>query len=73
MLEQVVARENAIAALKRVRCNKGSPGIDGMTVDALIRATLVAGGGSQSLQIALPGSYFERLGVPRLAAQTSTY
>jgi RNA-directed DNA polymerase len=35
LMEQVVARENAIAALKRVRRNKGSPGIDGMSVDEL--------------------------------------
>lgn len=53
LMERVVARENAIAALKRVRRNKGSPGIDGMTVDDLtpylrehwpaIREQLVAG------------------------------
>ncbi len=36
LMEQVVARENAEAALKRVRRNKGSPGIDGMTVDELL-------------------------------------
>src|SRR3990170_2143817 len=35
LIEQVVARENAVEALKRVRRNKGSPGIDGMTVDEL--------------------------------------
>ena len=35
LMEQVVARENAITALKRVRRNKGSPGIDGMTVAEL--------------------------------------
>lgn len=34
-MEQAVARENAIGALKRVRRNKGSPGIDGMTLDEL--------------------------------------
>jgi group II intron reverse transcriptase/maturase len=33
LMEQVIARENAIGALKRVRRNKGSPGMDGMTVD----------------------------------------
>jgi len=31
----VVERGNAKAALKRVRQNKGSPGVDGMTVDEL--------------------------------------
>jgi RNA-directed DNA polymerase len=35
LMERVVGRENAIKALKRVRRNKGSPGIDGMTVDEL--------------------------------------
>jgi RNA-directed DNA polymerase len=34
-MEQAVARKNAIEALERVRRNKGSPGIDGMTVDEL--------------------------------------
>ena len=35
LMEQVVARENAMAAFKRVRRNRGSPGIDGMTVREL--------------------------------------
>jgi len=35
LMEQVVARVNALAALKRVRQNKGSPGVDGMTVKDL--------------------------------------
>jgi len=35
LMEQVVARVNALAALKRVKQNKGSPGVDGMTVDDL--------------------------------------
>jgi group II intron reverse transcriptase/maturase len=35
LLELALTRENLQAALKRVRKNKGSPGIDGMTVDAL--------------------------------------
>ena len=35
LLELALARENLQAALKRVRKNKGSPGIDRMTVDAL--------------------------------------
>ena len=52
-MEKVVERGNAKRALKRVRQNKGSPGIDGMTVDELprhlvenweaIRARLLAG------------------------------
>jgi RNA-directed DNA polymerase len=35
LMEQAIARENAVAALKRVRRKKGSPGIDGMTVGEL--------------------------------------
>jgi RNA-directed DNA polymerase len=35
MMEEVCKRENRREALKRVRANQGSPGIDGMTVDAL--------------------------------------
>ena len=34
-MEQAVARENAREAFKRVRRNKRSPGIDGMTVEEL--------------------------------------
>ena len=35
LLELALTRENLQAALKRVKKNKGSPGIDGMTVDEL--------------------------------------
>lgn len=35
LMEKVVERGNAKAALKRVRQNKGSPGVDGMTVNEL--------------------------------------
>jgi group II intron reverse transcriptase/maturase len=35
LMERVVERGNVIMALKRVQKNKGSPGIDGMTVEAL--------------------------------------
>ncbi len=34
-MARVLSRSNMLAALKRVRKNKGSPGIDGMTVDEL--------------------------------------
>jgi RNA-directed DNA polymerase len=34
-MEEVCERENRREALKRVRANQGSPGIDGMTVDEL--------------------------------------
>ena len=35
LMEEVCARDNLKRALRRVRSNKGSPGIDGMTVDEL--------------------------------------
>jgi RNA-directed DNA polymerase len=35
LLEEVLRRENLIAALKRVKSNKGAPGTDGMTVEEL--------------------------------------
>lgn len=35
MLEEALSRPNLLAALKRVRQNKGSPGVDGMTVEEL--------------------------------------
>jgi group II intron reverse transcriptase/maturase len=35
-MEQVVARENMLAALRRVESNKGAPGTDGMTVEQLL-------------------------------------
>ena len=35
LMEKVCERPNLLAALKRVRRNKGSPGMDGMTVDEL--------------------------------------
>src|SRR5262249_35788946 len=35
LMEAVLERRNLIAALKRVKQNKGSPGVDGMTVEEL--------------------------------------
>jgi RNA-directed DNA polymerase len=53
LMEAVVAADNLRRALRRVRANKGSPGVDGMTVDELpeylrtawpaLRAALLAG------------------------------
>jgi len=34
-MEEVLREDNLIRALKRVRANKGAPGVDGMTVDEL--------------------------------------
>ena len=37
LMESILERENMLRALRRVRKNKGAPGIDGMTVDELPR------------------------------------
>lgn len=34
-MERIVARDNLLEALKRVRRNRGSPGVDGMTVEEM--------------------------------------
>ena len=44
LMEAVVERGNLLAALKRVKQNKGSPGVDGMTVgelDAYLRSKVL--------------------------------
>ncbi len=45
LLEKVLERENVLAAYRRVKANSGAAGIDGMTVEDLMRrksATIVA-------------------------------
>jgi group II intron reverse transcriptase/maturase len=78
LMEQVVARVNALAALKRVKQNKGSPGVDGMTVDDLtphlmahweaIREQLLAGRYQpqpvKRQEIPKPGGGTRQLGIP---------
>lgn len=78
LMDQVVNRENLIRALKRVRANKGSPGIDGMTVDDLtgylrehwprIREELLRGDYRpqpvREVSIPKPGGGTRRLGIP---------
>ena len=78
LMEQVIARANAVEAFKRVRRNKGSPGIDGMTVDGLepylrehwheIRERLLAGTYQPSAVkrqlIAKSGGGMRQLGIP---------
>ena len=77
-MERVVARENAKAALERVRRNKGSAGIDGLTVGELepylrehweaIREQLLAGSYQPSAvkrkQIPKSGGGVRTLGIP---------
>lgn len=78
LMERVVERDNLFAALKRVRKNKGSPGIDGMTVDGLpdflrknwerIRAALLDGSyrptAVRRQEIPKSGGGVRELGIP---------
>ena len=78
LMEAVVERANAQAALKRVRQNQGSPGIDGMTVENLpiylmteweaLRAQLLAGTYQpqpvKRQEIPKPGGGVRQLGIP---------
>ena len=78
LLERVLARENLQRALKRVRQNKGAPGIDGMSVDALpehlkqhwpqIKADILAGRYRpqpvRRVEIPKPDGRVRQLGIP---------
>lgn len=78
LMEEAVARGNLLSALKRVRANKGAPGIDGMTVDELpgylkehwphIKEELRTGTYRprpvKSVEIPKPGGGARRLGIP---------
>ncbi len=78
LMERVVARANALAALKRVKQNRGSPGVDGMTVEDLtpdlgahwetIREQLLAGSYQpqpvKRQEIPKPGGGARQLGIP---------
>jgi RNA-directed DNA polymerase len=78
LMEEVCGRENCLQALKRVKSNKGSPGIDGMTVGELsayllehwpaIRAQLLAGTYKpqpvKRVEIPKPDGGVRQLGIP---------
>jgi RNA-directed DNA polymerase len=78
LLEQVLSRDNLLRALKSVKANRGSPGVDGMTVQALseylkeqwpsIREALFAGTYRPSpvkrVEIPKPGGGERMLGIP---------
>src|SRR6266481_710415 len=78
LMEEVCERENLRAALKRVRANRGSPGIDGMTVGALpgylvqhwpvIREQLLSGTYEpkpvKRVEIPKPDGGVRKLGIP---------
>jgi RNA-directed DNA polymerase len=78
LMERVVERSNVKAALKRVKQNKGSPGVDGMTVDELpkylaenwpaLREQLLAGSYQpmpvREAEIPKSGGGVRKLGIP---------
>jgi len=78
LMERVVERGNLLRALKRVRRNQGSPGVDGRTVDDLpadlrdrwpaIREQLLTGRYQPSVvqrcEIPKPGGGVRQLGIP---------
>jgi RNA-directed DNA polymerase len=78
LMEEVCNRENLVRAWKRVRQNKGSPGVDGMTIDdardylrehwPTIRSQLVAGTYQpqpvKRVEIPKPDGRVRKLGVP---------
>src|SRR6266545_1283559 len=78
LMEEVLRRENLLAALKRVQANKGAPGVDGMTVDELpasrrnawpaIREQLLQGtyvpAPVREVHRPKPGGGTRRLGIP---------
>jgi RNA-directed DNA polymerase len=78
LMERVVERHNLLTALARVKANRGSPGIDGMTVEELpdylrqhwpeIRAGLLSGSYRPSpvrrVEIPKPGGGVRKLGIP---------
>jgi RNA-directed DNA polymerase len=67
LMEAVVAADNMRQALKRVRANKGSPGVDGMTVDEL--AGYLQGAWPQVRRSLLEGTYrpqpVKRVDIPK--------
>ena len=78
LMEEVCAHDNCVQAYKRVKSNKGSPGIDGMTVEQLpehlkehwpaIREQLLAGTYKpqpvRRVEIPKPDGGVRQLGIP---------
>jgi RNA-directed DNA polymerase len=78
LMERVVERDNLIRALKKVKRNGGSPGVDGMTVEELapylkenwlrLKETLLKGTYRpqpvKRVEIPKPGGGVRKLGIP---------
>jgi len=79
-MEEVCERENCKQALRRVKANKGSPGVDGMTVEQLpghlkehwpaIREQLLSGAYRpqpvKRVEIPKPDGGVRKLGIPMM-------
>ncbi len=77
-MEEVVSRENLNRAYRRVKANKGAPGVDGMTIRELgdwitqhkqeLIASLVEGNyqpqAVRGVEIPKPGGGMRQLGIP---------
>ena len=82
LMEVICQRDNVLKAYKRVKANKGSPGVDGMTVDELgdhlkahwpaIRDQLLEGTYRpqpvKRVEIPKPNGGVRKLGVPTVAS-----
>ena len=67
-MELVVERQNCLAALKRVKANKGSPGMSSLAAaQVAANARRCWRNSAMAVDIALPNALFDKLGVPRLA------
>ncbi len=87
LMEKVCERENLRQALKRVRSNKGSSGIDGMSVDELpgylkehwlsIRTKLLEGAYKpqpvKRVEIEKPDGGVRKLGIPIVRSHCTSY
>jgi RNA-directed DNA polymerase len=82
LMEEVCERDNCLQAYKRVKSNKGSPGIDGMTVEQLpehlkehwpaIREQLLSGTYKpqpvRRVEIPKPDGGVRQLGIPTVVS-----
>ena len=82
MMEEIVERENLKEALRRVKANKGAPGVDGMTVNKLddhlkqhwpaIREQLLSGTYRpkpvKRVEIPKPDGGVRKLGIPTVVS-----
>ena len=72
LLEKILAKNNLVRAFKRVKANKGAPGVDGMTIEEAIpmaERKLQGNDGQDS-----EGQIYPEAGTPgRFRSQTAEY